>query len=530
MAAQVLSFFQRSPRFQPGPSDWTQQELAEFYRVESALIRAGIRVGTDRGLSDENEPWFVFYRSDDGEVVIHFARIDGEYIIAGPAYEEIARGFDFSALVRNMVARHPLIKRPERGDNVSIHPAALLVAIVGTAFFKSGEARAAETGASAPPASAHRPTLLSASAPVAITGGAASHAPGQAGGSAQIPVNQAVMILAAAMMAAEIRVDTRSLAPSARDAIAEAARALDFSGQSVDGLVPATPAPVAEPVMAAAPPTPVQTVSSVLALVALLSTLPSPGDVAAHADLTLAGAAPTGRTEAPSLFAASGAPWTIDVQFAAGGLAEVAAVHLVRAAVDGAAAQRVAVIEVEKLPEILLDLIERGSHLTVPAADARAPIDAPPPSDGVTLPPTTDGGATPPPVDPAPPEASVPPAVPPPVAETPVAPPPVVQPPVVEPPVTIDPTPVVTPKPALPAFDGFASQDLVKQFVDYFLAHTDQVSIMTRGLQVVIFDSRVTTAPETIDHLTSMTFTFFDGSEVNLVGAQSAFLNHDGLS
>jgi uncharacterized protein YfiM (DUF2279 family) len=66
MAAQVLSFFQRSPRLAPAPSDWSQQELAEFYRVESALIRAGIRVGTDRGMSDENEPWFVFYRADDG--------------------------------------------------------------------------------------------------------------------------------------------------------------------------------------------------------------------------------------------------------------------------------------------------------------------------------------------------------------------------------------------------------------------------------------------------------------------------------
>ena len=165
MAAQVLSFFQRAPRIQPSHSDWTQQELAEFYRVESALIRAGIRVGTDRGMSDENDPWFIFYRADDNEVVIHFARIDGEYIIAGPAYEEVARGFDFTALVRNMVARHPLIKRPERGDNVSIHPAALLVAIVGTAFFKSGEARAAESGATTSAPTTHRPTLLSTSSP-----------------------------------------------------------------------------------------------------------------------------------------------------------------------------------------------------------------------------------------------------------------------------------------------------------------------------------------------------------------------------
>jgi len=173
MAAQVLSFFQRSPRFAPAPADWSQQELAEFYRVEAALIRAGIRVGTDRGLSDENEPWFVFYRTDDGEVVIHFARIDGEYLIAGPAYEEIARGFDFSALVRNMVARHPLIRRSDNNSNLSIHPAALLVAVVGTAFFKTGEARAAESGHGNAQPGHSRPVLLSSSSSAGLTGVAA---------------------------------------------------------------------------------------------------------------------------------------------------------------------------------------------------------------------------------------------------------------------------------------------------------------------------------------------------------------------
>ena len=196
MAAQVLSFFQRSPRYAPKPTDWTQQELAEFYRVESALIRAGIRVGTDRGMSDENEPWFIFYRSDDGEVVIHFARIDGEYIIAGPAYEEIARGFDFSALVRNMVARHPLIRRSESNSgNLSIHPAALLVAVVGTAFFKTGEARAAETGATNTHSGHSRPVLLSSSSNAGLTNGVAPAAMQQpAYDTVQIPANQAVLV------------------------------------------------------------------------------------------------------------------------------------------------------------------------------------------------------------------------------------------------------------------------------------------------------------------------------------------------
>lgn len=512
MAAQVLSFFQRAPRIQPSHSDWTQQELAEFYRVESALIRAGIRVGTDRGMSDENDPWFIFYRADDNEVVIHFARIDGEYIIAGPAYEEVARGFDFSALVRNMVARHPLIKRPERGDNVSIHPAALLVAIVGTAFFKSGEARAAESGATTSAPTTHRPTLLSTSSPASITGGVAA-AP-QVAASAQVPVSQAVMILAAAMMAAEIKVDSTSLAPAARDAIAQAAAALDFSDHAVDGTVNLATRSVSTMPVTAPTPTPAETVSSVLALVALLSTLPTPEQTFAQADNGTAGAVSSAGLESAAQNLSQIGQWTIDVRFAASGSAEVEAVHLVRTLVAGAASEQVAVIQVEKLPQILLDMIERGPHygvVTDPSAPVSGtpstpipapPVETPPPAQDNAPAPVDNAAPTPTPVDPTPP------------------------------PVSVDPTPapVAQPKPALPAFSGFASQELVKQFVDYFIAHTDQVSMMLKGLQVVIFDSRVTSAPETIDHMTSMTFTFFDGSSVNLVGAQSAFLHHDGLT
>lgn len=515
MAAQVLSFFQRAPRIQPSHSDWTQQELAEFYRVESALIRAGIRVGTDRGMSDENDPWFIFYRADDNEVVIHFARIDGEYIIAGPAYEEVARGFDFSALVRNMVARHPLIKRPERGDNVSIHPAALLVAIVGTAFFKSGEARAAESGATTSAPITHRPTLLSTSSPASITGGVAA-AP-QVAASAQVPVSQAVMILAAAMMAAEIKVDSTSLAPAARDAIAQAAAALDFSDHAVDGTVNLATRSVGTTPVTAPAPTPAETVSSVLALVALLSTLPTPEQTFAHADSGAANTVASAGLESAAQNLSQIGQWTIDVRFAASGSAEVEAVHLVRTLVAGAASEQVAVIQVEKLPQILLDMIERGPHYSV-TADPGMPVGGAPVNGAPNTPIPAPAVETPPPAqDNAP--APVDNAAPTPVALTP-------------PPVSVDPTPapVAQPKPALPAFSGFASQELVKQFVDYFIAHTDQVSMMLKGLQVVIFDSRVTSAPETIDHMTSMTFTFFDGSSVNLVGAQSAFLHHDGLT
>lgn len=129
--------------------DWSTQELAEFYRVEAALVQAGLKIDTERGISDDGDPWFVFCRQD-GEVIVHIARIDGGYLLAGSSYEGIARGPDIGALVRNLISRHPLVQMPgtqgARASNVFLHPAALLVAIVATAFFKSSEARALADG------------------------------------------------------------------------------------------------------------------------------------------------------------------------------------------------------------------------------------------------------------------------------------------------------------------------------------------------------------------------------------------------
>ncbi|MDP3196643.1 hypothetical protein [Tabrizicola sp.] len=143
MAAQILSFFQR-----PAPlvRDWAPQEIAEFYRVESALVQAGVQLESDRGVSDEGDPWFIFCRADTGDVFIHFARIDGLYVVDGASFEEPARGSEFAALVRALIARYPLAKaRQQTNSNVFVHPAALLIALVGAAFFQTSEAKATET-------------------------------------------------------------------------------------------------------------------------------------------------------------------------------------------------------------------------------------------------------------------------------------------------------------------------------------------------------------------------------------------------
>ena len=132
--------------------DWTQQDLAEFYRVENALIQGGLRIETERGVTDEGDPWFVFFRADSGDPVAHFARIDGDYVLASPAYDGLARGFDLRSLVQNLIARHRLLQThiqelnsPAAFSKILFHPSALLVAVVGTAFFKAVHADAQES-------------------------------------------------------------------------------------------------------------------------------------------------------------------------------------------------------------------------------------------------------------------------------------------------------------------------------------------------------------------------------------------------
>ena len=130
----VISFFRPAPATR---GYWSQQELAEFYRVEAALIQAGMRITSACGSSDEDDPWFVFLRGD-GDTIMHFARIDGRYVIASWMLDAPVRGPDFRALLDQLVAQYPTllpIPRANSGARLVIHPAALLAAIIASAAF-----------------------------------------------------------------------------------------------------------------------------------------------------------------------------------------------------------------------------------------------------------------------------------------------------------------------------------------------------------------------------------------------------------
>ena len=135
MSASILNFLRQKVK-QPAP--WANDELAELYRVVDILSRAGITVETEIGLSDEGDPWFVFCRTDTGEVIAHFARIDGQFVASSVVIDRTFRGRNFRDIIDSLVAHQPLlIPRPVSGSKLYLHPAVVLTAFVATALMHS---------------------------------------------------------------------------------------------------------------------------------------------------------------------------------------------------------------------------------------------------------------------------------------------------------------------------------------------------------------------------------------------------------
>jgi hypothetical protein len=128
MVVKVVSFADRKPT----QGNWTNEELAELYRVEHALVQSGVALETGWGITDEGDPWFVFCRCQ-GEVLVHITRYDGLYRLYSPAFYEPLIGISFSALTKSFVSglRAPV----QQSASVSIHPAALLSVLVAAIFY-----------------------------------------------------------------------------------------------------------------------------------------------------------------------------------------------------------------------------------------------------------------------------------------------------------------------------------------------------------------------------------------------------------
>jgi hypothetical protein len=507
--------------------DWSSQELAEFYRVEAALVQAGLKVDTERGLSDEGDPWFTFCRHEDGEVIVHIARIDGEYILAGSAYDGIAHGRDVGALVRDLVARHPLVQMPSGkggrpGSNIFLHPAALLIAIVATAFFKNGEARAmaaddhdAAQGHPAPGRGGSIPILNSANAAgeahTSVTMDAAQSAVIMA---AVASILQSIPLASESSMPADkvaAHSDDLASAPMPATQTANLSHTLLLSDSGGD-----TPHGGASSSALSASTFGTE-VAKTLPLIAVLWDLSSPPSAQKlvseeHSAAPVA----TGDLSATPLGPAAHPMLVINLapaEGSSGGLPVVQAAKVNSTSADGSV-QTHEVQHLDQLPAALTAVLQSAAHTSVDGepvghqsnetfADTLATFASHP----ATANPATANPAT---ANPATPDhGSTPDAQP----ATPTG-----------PPTTSTSTTTTSPDYATTAGGTDVSQSELQTILQNFLASTPNYSIVEAGQRtVVIYDVHALTSDVAV---TTVTFDFSDGSTLSLVGLPAAMPPH----
>ncbi|WP_312223830.1 hypothetical protein [Rhizobium rhizoryzae] len=134
---RILPFPTKNAR-KPAPqiADWSQQEIADFYRAHRLLADNGAAIGIDRGLSDIGEPWLVFFDQTSQDVFLHVARIDDRcHLICDPLNLRISAA-NIAALIMEFEAavRTSLSIRSERAKNVVIHPAARIIMSISAIF------------------------------------------------------------------------------------------------------------------------------------------------------------------------------------------------------------------------------------------------------------------------------------------------------------------------------------------------------------------------------------------------------------
>ena len=92
-------------------SGWSEQEKAEMFRAASLLGARGVPFDTESGVSEDGDPWFLLIGRGTGEVVVHFARIDGVFVAHHSAADVVFRARE----IRDLVDR--VVLAPERSGS-----------------------------------------------------------------------------------------------------------------------------------------------------------------------------------------------------------------------------------------------------------------------------------------------------------------------------------------------------------------------------------------------------------------------------
>jgi hypothetical protein len=133
----ILSFGQFASKKQVSSSqDWTNQELADFFRAHRLLVQNGTNIGMDRGRTDIGEPWMVFYDTASQDVFLHIAKIDGRCILVCEHLSIKLSAPQVDLLITRFeeAIRSTFALRTERASNVVVHPAAKIIMSISAVF------------------------------------------------------------------------------------------------------------------------------------------------------------------------------------------------------------------------------------------------------------------------------------------------------------------------------------------------------------------------------------------------------------
>lgn len=109
---------------------WTNEDRAQFARIERLLEEAGFAVDVEHGLSDEGEPWCVFCSRVTGDVVIHVACIDGRFMFDSTTLPRPIEGATFRRCAERFFEDVSLpMPLAERRGKVYLHPSAMLASL-----------------------------------------------------------------------------------------------------------------------------------------------------------------------------------------------------------------------------------------------------------------------------------------------------------------------------------------------------------------------------------------------------------------
>jgi len=118
----------------PSREGWSNDERAQFARIQHLLADAGAYVEIEHGVTDEGDPWCVFCSEATGEVIIHVAFLDGQYFFDSAILPDPIRGRSFNDCAQQFIDDTSLPARSQKSPKIMIHPSAMLAGMILTIF------------------------------------------------------------------------------------------------------------------------------------------------------------------------------------------------------------------------------------------------------------------------------------------------------------------------------------------------------------------------------------------------------------